>query len=257
MVDFKSENHKKGPFFREYSPEFYYLFAHHKILLEKLRDFLGTDKSIAIILGDRGAGKTSLMYYLGDFLSQDGSLNVWQIARNHYKSQFEFLQYLSQLLRLNSSPRSLLAYRESILEYFLQQSREGSKNIFILDNGEHLKLFLLEAWEDLLKGLRRSNNHTGLKIILFSGFGFLDRARRLEFFTSEVGLKYSLNPLSASETKELIEFRLARAGYNSGKGVFSEKTVRDIYVSSRGYPGEIIPLCREYMVSLPKEEADK
>lgn len=67
-------------------------------------------------------------------------------------------------------------------------------------------------------------------------------------------LKYTINPLDESETKEMIEFRLKRAGYNHQHTLFTDEAIRLIYQQTQGYPRRIAMLCHDALETLVMQE---
>ncbi len=81
----------------------------------------------------------------------------------------------------------------------------------------------------------------------------LPRIREMKNLMDRISLKYVLNPLDEQETKEMIEFRLKRAGYNSGPPIFSDEAIREIYHYTEGYPRRIAMLCHNALKTLVME----
>ena len=65
-----------------------------------------------------------------------------------------------------------------------------------------------------------------------------------------ISFKYTLNPLDAKETKELINYRVKQAGYNSLMELFLDEAVGEIYNYTRGYPRKITMLCHQVLKEL-------
>ena len=65
-----------------------------------------------------------------------------------------------------------------------------------------------------------------------------------------ISFKYTLNPLDVNETRELINFRIKKAGYNSHMQLFLEEAISEIYNYTRGYPRKITKLCHQILKEL-------
>jgi len=78
-----------------------------------------------------------------------------------------------------------------------------------------------------------------------SQLDILPRLKRVRNFTDRIALKYTLNPLDAQETRNLINFRLKAAGYDNKKDLFSEDAIKQIYLKSHGYPRRISLICHD------------
>ena len=57
-------------------------------------------------------------------------------------------------------------------------------------------------------------------------------------------------PTFFGETKELIEFRIRKAGYKANIHLFLDGAIREIYQYSRGYPRRITMLCHRALTQL-------
>ena len=62
-------------------------------------------------------------------------------------------------------------------------------------------------------------------------------------FFDRISFKYTLNPFGFEETKEMIEFRIAQAGYRAGMHLFLDDGIREIHRYAKGYPRQITMLC--------------
>ena len=64
----------------------------------------------------------------------------------------------------------------------------------------------------------------------------------LQNFMERINLSYMINPLSYTDTREMIHFRLERAGYKKGE-LFTEEAISLIYNHSKGSPRKITLMC--------------
>ena len=89
-----------------------------------------------------------------------------------------------------------------------------------------------------------------------------------------ISLKYIINPLDEHETKQMIEFRLAQAGFsnrgthltvgqgpasggNSNGSLFTDDAIHLIYERTQGYPRRIAILCHDALEMLVMENRQK
>ena len=79
----------------------------------------------------------------------------------------------------------------------------------------------------------------------------LNPIREMKNFWDRIAMKYVLNSLSESETKELIAFRLRQAGYQkNGRELFSDDAVRTIFEHTQGLPRRIMLICHNALEAL-------
>ena len=69
-----------------------------------------------------------------------------------------------------------------------------------------------------------------------------------------ISFKFMLNPLDVEETKELIEFRIKRAGYSGCSKIFLDEAISEIYNYSKGYPRKINMLCHKVLTELVMQD---
>ena len=75
-------------------------------------------------------------------------------------------------------------------------------------------------------------------------------------FLDRVSLKYIINPLDEQETREMIRFRLAQSGFNSGAILFTEEAIKLIHSHTQGYPRKITTLCHNALESIVMQQRD-
>jgi len=105
-----------------------------------------------------------------------------------------------------------------------------------------------------------SNEYKLLQVVIMAQVKILSRITKIRNFLDRVSLKHIINPLDERETKEMIEFRLAQAGFSSGRALFTGEVVKLIYFCTQGYPRRIVALCHntlELIVRKQRNLADR
>ena len=69
-----------------------------------------------------------------------------------------------------------------------------------------------------------------------------------------IALKYIINPLDETETKEMVTFRLKQAGYDGAESLFTDDAIKLIYEHTQGYPRRISLLCHDCLEALIMNE---
>jgi general secretion pathway protein A len=106
-----------------------------------------------------------------------------------------------------------------------------------------------EALEELrLLSNLQTEKEPLLQVILVGQPGLRDRLRHpaLRQLAQRVAVHYHLSPLSIQETKEYINFRLARAG---GSGIFTESAQEKLFDYTHGVPRRLNAWCDLAMVA--------
>jgi len=239
----------KEPFSTSPDPYFLYPSISHKQALQRLEIGVRLKRGLSLILGDVGIGKTTLARALVQNLSQEQGFISHMIFDPVYDSEFQFVTYLAKLFGVRPSFRSALDYKEA-LERFLFKKCVNEENIVVLivDEAQKLNPPSLEILRTLLN--YETNEYKLLQLVVIGQMELLPRLKRIRNFSDRISLKYILNPLDVNETKSMIEFRLQQAGYNSGKGLFSDGAMGLIYQYTQGYPRKIANLCHTALEEL-------
>jgi general secretion pathway protein A len=124
--------------------------------------------------------------------------------------------------------------------------------VLIIDEAQKLSATSLEILRTLLN--YETNEYKLLQVVIVGQSELLGRLKRIRNFSDRISLKYVLNPLDINETKGMIEFRLKQAGYDSGRALFSDRTIELIYQYTQGYPRRIANLCHLALEELVMRE---
>jgi len=211
-------------------------------------------RGLSLILGDVGTGKTTLSRKLFQMLKERDDIIFLMILDPTYDTEELFLDSLIRTFKieLNLNEASVLDYKDAIKKYLFRKAVEENKTIVLLiDEGQKLNTLSLEILRVLLN--YETNEYKLLQLVLLSQLELLPRLREMKNFWDRVSLKYVLNPLDEEETKEMIEFRIKAAGYNSGVEFFSNEAIIEIYRYTQGYPRRISMLCHNALKALVME----
>lgn len=249
----------KEPFSTSPDPEFLYRSSLHSTALQRLEISLRLRRGLNLILGDVGTGKTTLARSLINGLSQEDGFNFHIMLDPSYKTEYQFLSSLAKMFGINPSQRSTLDIKESIEQHLFEQgAQENQTPILLIDEGQKLTLPCLEILRMLLN--YETNEYKLLQIAIFAQIELLERIKRVKNFIDRVSLKYMINPLDESETRQMIEFRMRQAGYILDNNIFTDAAVHLIYTHTAGYPRRISILCHnalEYIVAREMNVVDE
>lgn len=258
MSYFKALGFREEPFSTSPDPRFLYHSFAHRTALHRLEISLRLRRGLSLILGDVGTGKTTLGRALLQSFSPEEPFEFHLILNPHFKSDFEFLAALAKLFNLKNSFRSAMDYEDAIQNYLWQQGVEKGKIVVLMvDEGQKLTPSLLEILRTLLN--YETNEYKLLQVVIMAQLEILPRLKRQPNFLDRVNLKYHINPFDEHETKEMILFRMQKAGIQPGAALFTEEAIKLIYEKTQGYPRKITQLCHsclEYLVMQEKRLLD-
>ena len=244
MSYFKVLGLEKEPFSTSPDPEFFYRSTSHNTALKRLEIAIRLRRGLCLILGDVGTGKTTLSRTLLKTFQDENDFIFHMILDPSYKSEFQFLLSLIKMFNIVPGFKSTLDFKEALEKYLFQKGVNENKTIVLLiDEGQKLTPENLEALRTLLN--YETNEYKLLQLVIMAQIELLPRINRIRNFMDRVVLKYTINPLDETETKEIIEFRLKQAGYNHENSLFTDGAIRLIYAQTQGYPRRIAMLCHD------------
>lgn len=235
-------NLEREPFATSPDPRFLYRSASHIAALQRMEIAIRLRRGLVVILGDVGAGKTTLSRALLQNFDGEQNYIFHMILDPQYRSEFQFLASLIRMFKVKPKFRSTLDYREALEEYLFKKGVEENKTIVLMiDEGQKLSPAFLEILRILLN--YETNEYKLLQLVIFAQMELLPKIKRIKNFMDRICLKYILNPLDEQETGEMIDFRLKQAGYNGNGPLFTPDAKHKIFEFTKGYPRRIIHLC--------------
>jgi len=228
---------RERPFNLAPDPDFLYLSPQHKLARAYLEYGIRQKMGFVLLTGEVGTGKTTLLKSLLQSRETNHRLGVL------YQTSMEAGDLLEVLLRefeVRGHYSSRTARLAAFNQFLLSAYGRGENVVLLVDEAQNLSLEALEELR-LLSNLQTEKEPL-LQVILVGQPGLRDRLRhpRLRQLAQRVAVHYHLNPLNLEETREYINFRLARAG---GSGIFTESALNRLYEYTRGVPRRLNAWC--------------
>jgi general secretion pathway protein A len=252
MSYFKVLGFEKEPFSTSPDPDFFYLSKEHETALTNILIDLRLKRGLSVILGDVGTGKTTLSRKLIQELKQrdDFILNIF--LDPSFESEEILLLSLARNFEINvgdNTPAGILDLREALERFLFQKGVNENKTVtLVIDEAQKLNDISLEVLRGFLN--YETNEFKLLQLVLLGQLELHSRIMNIPNFFDRISFKYTLNPLDFNETKEMIDFRVSRAGYKANMHLFSDDSLREIYQHSRGYPRQITMLCHKALKTM-------
>ncbi len=244
---------EKEPFSTSPDPEFFYHSTSHNTALKRLEIAIRLRRGLSIILGDIGTGKTTLSRTLLNAFQDEKDFIFHMILDPSYKSEFQFLFSLTKIFDIVPAFRSTLDFKEELERYLFRKGVDENKTIVLLiDEGQKITQENMEVLRTLLN--YETNEYKLLQLVIMAQVELLPRVKRIHNFMDRVALKYTINPLDETETKEMIEFRLRQAGLNNPESLFTPEAIKAIYQHTQGYPRKISLLCHDALETVVMKE---
>ena len=253
MSYYKVLNLEKEPFSTSPDPLFFYRSQSHDSALKRLEITIRLRRGLSVVIGDVGIGKTTLSRALIQAFKGEENFIFHMILDPNYKTEFQFLSSLIKMFGTKPEFRSTLDYKDAIEKYLFQKGVDENKIIVLLiDEGQKLNANQLELLRMLLN--YETNEYKLLQLVILSQTELLPRLRKIKNFMDRIALKYIINPLDETETKEMVTFRLKQAGYDGAESLFTDDAIKLIYEHTQGYPRRISLLCHDCLEALIMNE---
>lgn len=239
---------RRQPFAPTADPAYFYATQDHKSCLYRLWSGIDERHGIAVVLGNYGTGKTTLLRKLMSGMAADPERYNTAVLASPIPSwtSFSLLEAITKQFGLLPSERTFGAHMEAINRYLL--AKRNSISTLIIDDAQNLnkrgQLELLRLAQNL-----ETRQHKLLNLIFFAQLEWMDVLRAAPNFHQRINLLYTLSPISVEAVHELIQYRLDQAGaVGPNAPQFDDKAIDMVHAFSEGNPRVIVTICRNALV---------
>lgn len=225
---------REKPFGKTPDPRFLYLSQGHEEALARL-EFVLEEREIAVLTGDIGCGKTTLSRALMDRL---GNAYHFCYIVNPCLNALEFLRTIARLLDIEKPAFTKDDLLEQINTALYQSYQREICPVIVIDEAQMIADAGVFDEIRLLTNFQLDDRNLLAVVIMGQPElrGMLS-SPRFEALRQRIALNYHLLPLSAEETMEYLDFRLAAAG--GSPGLFTTDAVHRIFELTGGVPRRI------------------
>ncbi|OED35409.1 general secretion pathway protein [Chromatiales bacterium (ex Bugula neritina AB1)] len=227
------------PFLMRPDAKYLYLSKGHQAALSMLEYVFMSQSGFAVITGEIGSGKTSLVRKL--LQTGDDSLAVGLVSNSHVKSFEELLQWMLLAFDQNSREESKVQLYKAFSDHLMHQYSQNKRSILIIDEAHNLSAEIIEQLR-MLSNLN-ADNFDLIQLVLVGQAALRETLSEplLLPFVHRIAVDCHLEPLDLDETHAYIRHRLMIAG--SQQEIFSNVAVPSIWEASGGIPRIINLLC--------------
>ena len=229
------------PFHNTPNPRFFFETEQHKEALAKLEYTVRNRRGFALVTGDIGAGKTTLIRTLIRRLGADARV---ALINNTRVSSHQLLKLIATEFKIELpsivDKATLLTYLRRFIEH---QHSVGRTVVVIVDEGQCLNIDEFEELR-LLTNLE-SETEKLLQLLILGQPELRDTLKhpRLAPLVQRIVMYTHLKPMNFDTMTRYIAFRLVRASKERPNVDFSRESLRLIYEYSRGIPRLINLVC--------------
>ena len=228
----------RRPFALKPDPAFLFMSRKHRFAFSMIEYALSGQAGFAVITGEIGSGKTTLIRHL---LKRSHKNISYGIISNTHDSFGNLLQWVLTAFGISADTNDLATRYEAFVGYLIAQYAAGKQTILIVDEAQNLSIELLEELR-LLSNINADEDQL-LQMILVGQPELLEKLRRPELvqFAQRISVSYHLSPLSYFETRGYIKHRLMVA--QTDPDLFSESAIEAVFHFTKGVPRLINSVC--------------
>jgi len=227
---------RERPFDLSPNPRYLVLTRMHREALSNLRYAIGARKGLMVLVGEAGAGKTTVIRAAIEQQPQRVHCVHWH---NPALTRDEFIELLSVRFGLSEKARESKATFLIELEHLLRRRHDsGETTVLIIDEAQSLPLELIEEIR-LLANIETETEKL-LTVIIAGQPELAERLNdvRLRQLKQRIVLRCELKPLTVQETAAYIAGRVRAAG-GAAAQVFTRDAVTLIHERAKGVPRTI------------------
>ena len=249
-----------APFSISPDPRFLYLSPQHHLALSKIRYVIDNRQGLAVLYGDVGHGKSTLIRRIYDIYKADDEFETVLITNPDLPSEMQLLKRITDSFGLDRK-RSKLDQMEELEAYLVSQYAAGKNVLLLIDEAQ----MMVGGMFELVRQITNFESHSAKLVqIILSGQNNLRNKLKLKRpLLSRAAAVATIDPFTVEETKDMIEFRLTVAGRK--KPLFEDEAVDEIFTLTKGVPREIVKTCMDTMTiaalnnltSIPKEAVQR
>ena len=234
---------RANPFALTPDPAYLYLGRSHRFALTLLEYALRQGSGFALVSGEVGGGKTTIIQYL--LRRVPGGLRVGLLT-NVYGAMGALLPWLLQSLGVEPERTGASNLYGAFVNYLQRQHAAGRRVVLIIDEAQNLSAEALEE----LRLLSNVNNSQALLLqTILVGQPELRatlKERRMRQLAQRIAIDYHIMALQPSETHAYIRHRLVVAG--GSPNLFTPEAHALVHQQSRGVPRIINQICDTALV---------
>jgi type II secretory pathway predicted ATPase ExeA len=228
------------PFSNAPVSRFYYGSAQHAQALMRLTHAVSNMKGLAILVGDIGAGKTTLARRMLDALPEEEYEAALLVIIHSGITASWLLRRIALQLGVEAPAEEKLALLSQLYQRLVKIYEQGKKAVVLIDEAQMLAS--REIMEEFRGLLNLEVPERKLLSFVFFGLPEIEQHLRLDPpLAQRVALKYRLEPLQAADTEAYVQHRLRLAG--ATRVPFTPEAIERIHAHSRGTPRLINTIC--------------
>jgi type II secretory pathway predicted ATPase ExeA len=229
---------REKPFSLLPDPAFLYFSRKHRRAFAMLEYGVVNGAPIAVITGEIGCGKTTLVRHL---LNRIGANTSIGLISNTHRRFGGLAQWVSLSFDLPYRRQRAPVLRDQIVAHVREQAGLGRRTLLIVDEAQNMAPESLGELETLVNAAGGSTLPLQVLLVGQPELRVQLRATEFEAFMRRVSVAFHLTALAGEETPQYIRHRLAHAGRHGE--LFTDAACREVHLATGGVPRLINRLC--------------
>ncbi|HXA78180.1 MAG TPA: AAA family ATPase [Candidatus Acidoferrales bacterium] len=237
---------RQNPFNVNPDPRFLFWTLQARKAFAELTHGVETGKSLIVLTGEVGTGKTTLINHMLVSLRQQE--RTFAFIFNSHLDIDDLFDFVLADFGIKHDPANQRNVRRRLNDWLFVRRREGDHPILIVDEAQGLSLTVLEEIRMLLN--LEADGEKLIQIVL-SGQPELDamlRRPELRQFRQRISLRCKTVPLTIAETHDCVHHRLKLAG-GKPELIFAPEALDALYYYSGGTPRVCNLLCEQALMN--------
>lgn len=228
------------PFSNAPVSRFYYNAPQHQQALARLLYAVNSMKGLAVLVGEIGAGKTTLARRMLDSLPEEEYEAALLVIIHSGITASWLLRRIALQIGVENPAQEKLALLSQLYQRLLQIYEQGRKAVVLIDEAQMLETReLMEEFRGLL-----NLEVPERKLISFVFFGLPEIEKNLKLdppLAQRVAMRYRLEPFTSDSTEAYVKHRLRLAG--SARNPFTPDAIEAVHRRAGGTPRVINTIC--------------
>lgn len=247
---------KEQPFSNAPNSKFYYNTLQHAHAFMRLKHAAKTMNGLTLLIGDIGAGKTTLARRMLDELANEGYEVALLIIIHSQITAEWLLRKIAIQIGVDNVAETKIEILQALGKRLFELYEQNKKVVVLIDESNMLQTKeIMEEFRGLL-----NMEMPDRKLISFIFFGLPEMEDYLKLdqpLYQRIAMKCRLEALKLNSTREYIKYRLQVAGGNPD--ILTDEAIEKVQEYSKGVPRLINTICENSLFSgflMKKEKID-
>ncbi|MBN2379844.1 AAA family ATPase [candidate division WOR-3 bacterium] len=237
---------KYEPFAVQPDPRFYFNGPQHAVAREYLLHAAEGGRGLALLLGEIGTGKTTLVRSIWNELLEDERYHIGFTVLTRSVKPIWLLDKFAEFFDIQDPPEDSSELFSIIVSKLFEIHNAGNKTLIFMDEAN--KMDNPDTIEEL-RGFVNLETPSGKKLVTFILVGLPDLEVNLAqnaALYQRIAVRVNLNPLTLNAVRAYVQHRLRVAGRDDS--IFTEKALNEIASYSGGRPRLVNIICDNALI---------